>query len=171
MLNPLCSKYFCKQWGPDEMQQNIRSTLFVKAKKILKKIEMCPWDTDAPAFAKFAKKWIFINKGYNSWRHDAIWSILHFEEDIMVLNNVTKFHKILMKTIWLRELTSLPTVNLHKQRAIITEHMVWYKPLSNLKKISWYLTMWPSFIKFWSKLFNLESRHCFKRWIFINKGP
>ena len=29
------------------------------------------------------------------------------EEDIMVLNNVTKFHKILIKSIRLRELTLL----------------------------------------------------------------
>ena len=28
----------------------------------------------------------------------AIWTIIELEEDIMVLNNVTKFHKILIKT-------------------------------------------------------------------------
>ena len=27
-----------------------------------------------------------------------IWTIIELEEDIMVLNNVTKFHKILIKT-------------------------------------------------------------------------
>ena len=59
----------------------------------------------------------------------------------MVLNNVTKFHKILIKSIQLRERTSFQMVNFHKQRAIITESMVQYKPLSNLKKTSWYLTM------------------------------
>ena len=39
----------------------------------------------------------------------------------MVLNNVTKFHKILIKTIQLREQTSFKTVNYHKQRPITAE--------------------------------------------------
>ena len=34
-----------------------------------------------------------------------IWAFLKFE-DIMVLNNVTKFHKILIKSIRVRERTS-----------------------------------------------------------------
>ena len=59
----------------------------------------------------------------------------------MVLNKVTKFHKNLIIGIQLRERTSFQMVNFHKQRAIITESMVQYKPLSNLKKTSWYLTM------------------------------
>ena len=42
----------------------------------------------------------------------------------MVLNNVTKFHKILIKTIQLREGTSFQTMNFHKQRAITLEGMV-----------------------------------------------
>ena len=53
---------------------------------------------------------------------------------IMVLNNVTKFHKILIKNIRVREGTSFKTVNFHKQRAITTESMVQYGPLSYLKK-------------------------------------
>ena len=77
----------------------------------------------------------------------GVW-IIELEEDIMVLNNVTKFHKILIKNMWLRERTSFQMVIFHKQRAITTESMVRYGPLSNLKKTSWYLTMWPSFIKF-----------------------
>ena len=89
----------------------------------------------------------------------------------MVLNKVSKFHKNLIKSIQRREGTSFQMVNFHKQRAIITESMVQYKQLSNLKKTSWYLTMWPSFIKFWQKIFDLESGHHFKWWIFINKGP
>ena len=48
----------------------------------------------------------------------------------MVLNNVTKFHKILIKYIRVRERTSFKTVNFHKQRAITTESMVRYGPLS-----------------------------------------
>ena len=39
--------------------------------------------------------------------HGAIWTIIELEEDIMVLNNVTKFHKILIKRIRVRERTSL----------------------------------------------------------------
>ena len=56
----------------------------------------------------------------------------------MVLNNKTKFHKILIKSIQLRERTSFKTVNFHKQRAITAESKVRYGPLSNLKKTSWY---------------------------------
>ena len=55
------------------------------------------------------------------------------EEDIMVLNNVTKFHKILIKNIRVIEQTLFKTVNFHKQRAITPESLVRYGPLSNLK--------------------------------------
>ena len=71
-------------------------------------------------------------------KQGAIWTIIELEEDIMVLNNVTKFHKILIKNIRLRELTSFQIVNFHKQRVIILESIVRYRPLSNLKKTSWY---------------------------------
>ena len=64
---------------------------------------------------------------------------MELEEDIMmVFNNVTKFHKILIKSIRLRERTSFQMVKIHKQRAITSESMVRYGPLSNLKKKSWY---------------------------------
>ena len=56
----------------------------------------------------------------------------------MILNNVIKFHKILNNIIRVREWTSFKTVNFHKQRAITTESMVRYGPLSNLKNKSWY---------------------------------
>ena len=56
----------------------------------------------------------------------------------MVLSNVTKFHKILIKSIRLRERTLLETVNFYKQRAITTESLVRYGPLLNLKKTSFY---------------------------------
>ena len=52
----------------------------------------------------------------------------------MILNNVTKFHKILIKNIRVRERTLFKTGNFHKQRVITTESMVRYRPLSNLKK-------------------------------------
>ena len=70
--------------------------------------------------------------------HGAIWTIIELEEDIVVLNNVTKFHKILIKNIQVREWTSFKRVNFHKQRAITLESLVRYGPLSNLKKTSWY---------------------------------
>ena len=34
----------------------------------------------------------FINKGHNYRKQSAIWTIIELEEDIVVLNNVTKFH-------------------------------------------------------------------------------
>ena len=52
----------------------------------------------------------------------------------MVLKNMTKFHKILIKTIRLRERTLFQMVNFHEQRVITPEGMVRYKPLSKLKK-------------------------------------
>ena len=61
------------------------------------------------------------------------WNIIELE-DFMVLHNVTKFHKILIISIQLRERTSFQMVNFHKQRAITTESMVLYGPLSNMKK-------------------------------------
>ena len=59
----------------------------------------------------------------------------------MVLNNVTKFHKILIKSIRLRERTSFQMVNFNKQRAITIEIVVRYGPLSYFKKTSWNLIM------------------------------
>ena len=58
----------------------------------------------------------------------------------MVLNNVKKFHKILIKAISLREGTSFKIVNFHKQRDITAESMVRYGLFLNLKKTSQYLT-------------------------------
>ena len=46
-----------------------------------------------------------------------IWAILKLE-DIMILNNVTKFHKIIIKTIHLREQTSFQPMIFHKLSAI-----------------------------------------------------
>ena len=72
--------------------------------------------------------------GHNYRKHGAIWTIIQLEGDIMVLNNVTKLHKILIKNTQVKEQTSFKTVIFHKQRAITTESMVRYGPLSNLKK-------------------------------------
>ena len=47
-----------------------------------------------------------LTKGNNSWRHGAIWTIIELEQD-MVLNNVTKFHEIQIKSTQLRERLSL----------------------------------------------------------------
>ena len=63
------------------------------------------------------------------------------EEDIIVLNNVTKFHKILIKPTGLIDWTPSKMENLHEQRAITPEGMVRYGPLSNLKKTLWFLTI------------------------------
>ena len=53
----------------------------------------------------------------------------------IALNNVTKFHKILIKTnIQLREWTLFQMVNFQKQRAITPEGMVGYRPISSLRK-------------------------------------
>ena len=50
----------------------------------------------------------------------------------MELNNLTKFSKILIKTIRLRERTLFQMLNFHKQRAITPEGMVRYGPLSHI---------------------------------------
>ena len=49
---------------------------------------------------------------------------MELEENIMVLNNVIKFYKILIKSIRFRVRTSYQMVNFHKQRAITAEGMV-----------------------------------------------
>ena len=64
--------------------------------------------------------------------HGAILTIIEPEEDST--NNVSNFHKILIKSIRLRERTSFQMVNFHKQRAITPEGRVGYGPLSNLRK-------------------------------------
>ena len=63
---------------------------------------------------------------------------MELEEDIIILNNVTKFHKILIKNIRLRERTSFQMVNFHKQRARTLESLVRYELLYNLNKTSRY---------------------------------
>ena len=68
-------------------------------------------------------------------------TIMELEEDILILNNMTKFHKIRIKNIRVRERMSFQMVNFHKQRAITLESLVRYGPLSNLKKTLWYLIM------------------------------
>ena len=50
-----------------------------------------------------------------------IYTIIELVNDIMVQNNVTKFHKILIKNIRVTERTSFKMVNFHKQRAITTK--------------------------------------------------
>ena len=62
----------------------------------------------------------------NKQMHGPIWTIIELAEDCMVLNNVTEFHKVLIKSIRLTERTSFQMVNFHKQRAITTENMVRY---------------------------------------------
>ena len=40
-----------------------------------------------------------LTKGNNSLKHGDISTIIKLEENIIVLNNMTKFHRILIKTI------------------------------------------------------------------------
>ena len=54
-------------------------------------------------------------RGITAGKYGAIWTIIELEEDIMVVNNVTKFYKILIKNIRLRERTSFKMVNFHKK--------------------------------------------------------
>ena len=56
----------------------------------------------------------------------------------MVLNNVTKFHKVVIQITGLIDRTPSKTVNFHEQRAITPEGMVRYGPFPNLKKTLWY---------------------------------
>ena len=79
----------------------------------------------------------------------------------MVLNNVAKFHKILIKAIRLRERTSFKKVNFHKQRAITAESMVQYGPLSNLKDFT-VLNNVIKFHKILKKNIRLRERTSFK---------
>ena len=48
----------------------------------------------------------------------------NLKKTLWVLNNVTKFHKILKKNIRVRERRLFKTVNFHQQRAITTESLV-----------------------------------------------
>ena len=70
--------------------------------------------------------------------HGAIWTIMELEEDTTVLNNATKVHKLLIKSIRLRERILFQMVNFHTKNAKTTESMVRYGLLLNLKKTSWY---------------------------------
>ena len=67
--------------------------------------------------------------------------IIILEEYIMVINNVSKFHKILIKTNGLIDRTLSKMVDLHEQRTMTPEGIMPYGPLLNLKKALWYETM------------------------------
>ena len=84
----------------------------------------------------------------------------------MVLNNVTNVHKILITNIRIRKRTSFQMMIFHKQRAIRTEGMVRYGPLSNLKK-----TSMTKFHKILIKSIRLREQTSFKMVNFISKGP
>ena len=53
----------------------------------------------------------------------------------MVLNNETKFHKILIKNIRVRERTLFKTVNFQKQRAITLESLVRYYTIIDFNEV------------------------------------
>ena len=63
------------------------------------------------------------------FRQILIWSIIELEENIKVQcysYNVTKFHKILIKTTGITDLKPSKIVNFHEQRATIPVGMVQY---------------------------------------------
>ena len=64
---------------------------------------------------------------------------MELEVDIIVLNNATKFHKILIKLF--DSESGHRFKRFHKQRTKTPESIMRYGPLSNLKKQSCYLTM------------------------------
>ena len=64
--------------------------------------------------------------------------IIKVEEDIMIVNNVTKFHKVVIQINGLIDQSTSNTVNFHEQRAITLEGMVQCEPISNLKKVLLY---------------------------------
>ena len=84
---------------------------------------------------------------------------------------MTKFHKILIKNIRVRERTSFKTVNFHKQRAITTESLVRYRTIIELEEDIMVLNNVTKFHKILIKNIRLRERTSFKTVIFINKGP
>ena len=73
---------------------------------------------------------------------------------------MTKFHKILIKDIRVRERTSFKTVTFHKQRAINTESLVRYRPtIFELEEDIRVLNNVTKFHKILIKIFELESGH------------
>ena len=83
-----------------------------------RKLEMCPWDMDAPRYCQIRiNRELSLTKGNNSWRHDAIWAILKLEH-IMVRNNVTKFLRITIKIVHVREQKSFQLMIFYKLREI-----------------------------------------------------
>ena len=59
----------------------------------------------------------------------VIQTIIKFEKVILVLNIVTKFHKVVIKITGLKEWTPSEMVNFYGQWALIPEGMVPNKPL------------------------------------------
>ena len=78
----------------------------------------------SPLLPNSYKKGIAIKKGNNSLKHGVIKTIIKLEEDIMVLNNVTKFHLFCLfdlifyvhSTIFQLCGTSLPGLNQYLAR-------------------------------------------------------
>ena len=65
----------------------------------------------------------------------VIQTIIKLEKVILVLNIVTKFHKVVIKITGLKDWTPSEMVNFYEKRAITSEGMVPYKPLSNSKTL------------------------------------
>ena len=81
-----------------------------------------------------------------------------------MLNNVTKFHKILIKNIRLREQTSFKILNFHKQRTITTESILRYMTIIELEEDIVVLNNVTKFHKILiKKILEVESGHRLKR--------
>ena len=63
---------------------------------------------------------------------------MELEKDILVLNIVTNFHKVVIKITGIRDQTPSKMVNFHEQRATTTEGFVGHESFSNLNKTLWY---------------------------------
>ena len=60
-------------------------------------------DTESENASRVIQDFVFLCRKIGGFCRYIIKTIIKLEEDIMVLNNVTKLHKILIKTIRLRE--------------------------------------------------------------------
>ena len=107
--------------------------------KNLFKLEMCLWDTDAPAIAKYTVNFHKGQKLLKAW-----WDIAHSQLEDIILWHQTMWPSFIKcwSKLHLRERTSFQTVNFHKQRTITPECILRYGLLSNFKKTLWYLTLW-----------------------------
>ena len=174
-----CTTYmqiFCPYTHPGSKGLNI---YFLKVVMVYIKLE-CVHGTRVPLLMQNShiltnksKKDIFMNKEKSLWKpwddmdHFETWA-RHFDVKHCLNFEITwvkeqtsqimaKFHKVLIKTIQIRERKSFQMLNFHKQKAIIPESMVRYDHYQIWRRNSGTKQCIRVLIKFWSNLFNLES--------------